>query len=140
MLDPRNADACDNRGLAYRAKGDHDHAIADYDQAIRLNPTPEAFNNRGAANRAKGDLDRAIADFDQAITHNPKHATALYNRYWARAIMGRQLEQAPSDCSESLRIRPNDVGTLERRGLAYLTLDRLDDDAGANRGRQSPPS
>src|SRR4051812_1641712 len=32
------ADAYHNRGLAYRANGDHDRAIADYSEAIRLVP------------------------------------------------------------------------------------------------------
>ena len=37
-IDPKYADAYNNRGLAYRAKGDYDHAIADYNEAIRLDP------------------------------------------------------------------------------------------------------
>ena len=45
-----------NRGNAYRVKGDYDHAIADYDEAIRLDPKdPDAYNNRGLAYRKKGD-------------------------------------------------------------------------------------
>src|SRR5262249_2395559 len=57
----------DNRGVAYRRKGDFDRAIADYDQAIRLNPKYAlAYNNRGTAYRYKGDYDRAIVDYDQA--------------------------------------------------------------------------
>jgi len=53
-----------NRGRAYEKKGDHDRAIADYSEAIRLNPKDAmAFNNRGVAYKAKGDLDRATADF-----------------------------------------------------------------------------
>src|SRR3712207_8721220 len=39
-----------NRGSAYLAKGELDRAIADLDQAIRLNPQiPMAFSNRGFA-------------------------------------------------------------------------------------------
>src|SRR5207302_10071721 len=39
-----------NRGNAYAAKGDHAAAIADYDEAIRLEPKSAlAFNNRGTA-------------------------------------------------------------------------------------------
>src|SRR6516165_1397499 len=57
-----------NRGLAYQEKGDNDRAIADYDQAIRLDPKYAfAYNGRGNAYKAKGDNDRAIADYDQAI-------------------------------------------------------------------------
>ena len=47
---PNLAWAYTNRGIAYRAKGQPDRAIADYDQAIRLNPNfAMAFYNRGIA-------------------------------------------------------------------------------------------
>jgi tetratricopeptide (TPR) repeat protein len=50
-------------GLAYRVKGDYDRAIADYSEAIRINPRDAvAFNDRGFAHSTKGDYDRAIAD------------------------------------------------------------------------------
>jgi tetratricopeptide (TPR) repeat protein len=39
-------------------------AIADYNQAIQLNPKyAKAFNNRGFAYNNKGEYDRAIADY-----------------------------------------------------------------------------
>ncbi|WP_458429924.1 tetratricopeptide repeat protein, partial [Pseudomonas aeruginosa] len=34
-LDAGDPDAFDNRGIAYRAKGEYDLAIADYDAALR---------------------------------------------------------------------------------------------------------
>ena len=49
------ARAFNNRGTAYRAKGQHDRAIQDYDQAIKLDPSyASAFINRGVAYNAKG--------------------------------------------------------------------------------------
>ena len=53
-------------------------------------------------------------------------ADSLNARCWARVIIGQQLQQALSDCSESLRIRPNDAYTLDSREFAYLNLGRLD--------------
>jgi tetratricopeptide (TPR) repeat protein len=39
-----------HRGNAYSDKGDNDRAIADYNEAIRLDPkSAVAFNNRGVA-------------------------------------------------------------------------------------------
>jgi tetratricopeptide (TPR) repeat protein len=38
-----------NRGIAYRARGEPDRAIADYDKAIWLNPKfADAYNGRGS--------------------------------------------------------------------------------------------
>ena len=46
----------DNRGLAYRMKGDLDRAIADFDQAVRLDPkSSAAYNDRGTTYGMRGD-------------------------------------------------------------------------------------
>jgi tetratricopeptide (TPR) repeat protein len=37
-LDPNDATAYTNRGLAYESKGEVDRAIADYTKAIEINP------------------------------------------------------------------------------------------------------
>ena len=63
------------------AEGDFDHAIMDYDEAIRINPTYAiAFNNRAVAYYGKGDNDHAVADFDDAIRINPTFASAFQTR------------------------------------------------------------
>jgi TPR repeat len=70
-----------NRGNAYATKGDLERAIADYDQATRLNPDDApAYNNRGFAHAIKKNYDHAIADYDQAIHLNPHYARAFINR------------------------------------------------------------
>jgi tetratricopeptide (TPR) repeat protein len=80
-LDPKNALAFTNRGVAYERKGDMDRAIADYSEAIRLNPNYAlASSNRGIAYARKGDNDRAIADFNEAIRLDPKNVLAFANR------------------------------------------------------------
>jgi Flp pilus assembly protein TadD len=48
-------------------KGDFDKAIADYTEAIRLNPQcAEAHYGRGVAYEKKGEKAKAEADFAQA--------------------------------------------------------------------------
>src|SRR5262249_28922617 len=51
----------------------------------------------------------------------PAIAYARNNLCWTRAILG-ELEAALADCNESLRLRPNDAGTLDSRGLIYLKM------------------
>ena len=67
--------AYNNRGMTYNGTGEYDRAIADYSEAIRLNPKdPAAYNNRGNAYSRKGEYDRAIADLNEAIRLDPKRA------------------------------------------------------------------
>ena len=82
-------DAFNNRGTAYAKKGDLDHAIADYDAALRIDPKlTDAYGNRGLALVKAGQFARAIADFNQALAGNPKDALSLYNRGVAKQKMG----------------------------------------------------
>jgi tetratricopeptide (TPR) repeat protein len=84
------ATAFDNRGVAYKLKGQYDRALQDYEQAIRLNPSnANAYNNRGIIYRIKGEYGRAIADYDEAIwLKNGDFPAAYYNRALAYADKG----------------------------------------------------
>jgi lipoprotein NlpI len=115
-----------NRGLAYhRGRGDLDHAIADYDEAIRLNPSGAMYyNNRAIAYRAKGELDRAIADYDHAILLDPKHANAYLNRGNIHVEKG-ELDIAIADYSAAIRIDPKSANAYRSRGHAYQTQGDL---------------
>src|ERR1700730_16138315 len=70
-----------NRAAAYHEQGDNNRAIADLNEAIRIDPKfAMAFSNRGNAYNDKGDSDRAIADYNAAIRIDPNFATAFQNR------------------------------------------------------------
>ena len=79
--DPPGAEFCARlllRGLAWRARKEPDKAIADFSDAIRLEPKDAGdFNNRGLVWEEKRDYDKAIADFDAAIRLEPK--CEIYN-------------------------------------------------------------
>ena len=80
----------------FEKKGDHDKAIADFTEAIRLNPKlAQAYYNRGMIYRKKGDHDKAIADFTEAIRLNPKDATPYISRGIAYAAKRRPRQ---GDC------------------------------------------
>jgi tetratricopeptide (TPR) repeat protein len=111
-------DAYVNRGVEYGKKGDYDRAIADYTEAIRLDPKdPHAYNDRGNAYRYKGDNDRAIADCTEAIRLDPKYAHAYYNRGKARHAKG-DYDRAIADYTEAIRLDPKYAGAYHDRGLA----------------------
>ena len=116
----------DNRGLAYENKGDYNHAIADYSEAIRLNPNfANAFNNRGLAYAGLGDFDRAIADYSEAIRLNPNFAEAFDNRGVAYEKKGDH-DHAIADFSEAIRLNPNFANAFNNRGVAYKAKGNLD--------------
>ena len=95
-----------NRGVEYVAKEDIDRAIADHDEAIKLDKKNSlAFNNRGNAYGAKGEFDRAIADYDQAIKLDPKNAAALYNRGLAKQKKG-DIEGSDADIVQAKQLQP----------------------------------
>jgi tetratricopeptide (TPR) repeat protein len=61
-----------SRGDAYDDKEDYDRAIADYNQAIQLDPKDAgAYFSRGLAKRLKGDKSGGDADIATAKTIDP---------------------------------------------------------------------
>jgi tetratricopeptide (TPR) repeat protein len=111
-----------NRGNAFAGKGEYDKAIADFTQAIRLNPADShALNNRGYVYDARGEYDRAIADYNEALKINPKDSDAYYNRGNAYRTKGN-YEQAVLDYTESLRLHPKFALAYNSRGTAYHEL------------------
>jgi tetratricopeptide (TPR) repeat protein len=115
------ATAFDNRGVAYKHKGQHDRALQDYEQAIRLNPSnANAYNNRGVIYRIKGEYGHAIADYDEAIwLKNGDFPAAYYNRALAYADKG-EYEQSLRDFDVVLRFNPRNALALYARGLTLL--------------------
>ncbi len=72
------------------AQKEYDKAIADYGEAIRLNPgDAEAYARRGCASRAGKRYDQAITDFDEAIRLDPKDSEAYYGRSVVEMILRR---------------------------------------------------
>ena len=77
----------------------YDLAIADYTEAIKLDPNdPDVYNNRGQAYDNKGEFDLAIADYTAAIRLDSEDARAYYNRGLTRTNKG-EFEQARSPTS-----------------------------------------
>jgi tetratricopeptide (TPR) repeat protein len=115
------ATAFDNRGVAYKLKGEYDRALQDYEQAIRLNPVnANAFNNRGIVYRIKGEYDLAIGDYDEAIfLKHGDFPVAYYNRALAYTDKGN-YELALRDFDVVMRFNSKNALALYARGLMLL--------------------
>jgi lipoprotein NlpI len=107
-----------NRGVAEKANGDFEGAIADYNRAIELDPKyAAAYSNRGNAKQAKGDLDGAIADCNRAIELDPKDAVAHKNRGVAKKSKG-DLKGAIADYTRAIELDPKYSAAYFHRGIA----------------------
>jgi lipoprotein NlpI len=109
-----------NRGNAHVLKGDHDKAIADFDEALKLEPkNASIYNNRGNARGDKGESDAATADFEAAIKINPRYAAAYFNRGNALAAKG-ETERALKDYDAAIKNNKRNVNAYIARGALFL--------------------
>ena len=118
LSEPSLAVTLNNRGNAYQNKGDYVRAIADYDQAIKLNSDSALiFNNRGSAHQHKGDYERAIQDYEQAIRLDPSSARAFNNRGRVNHLK-EDYAQAIKDYDEAIALDPDYQLAFYNRALA----------------------
>jgi len=122
-LDPDFSTAYNNRGLAYYDKGDYDRAIADYDQAIQLEPDATTYYSRGLAYYYKGDYDRAIADYDQAIKLKPDYAIAYRSRGRAYRKKG-DYDRAIADLNQAIALAPQRASFYYSRGFIHHAFEQ----------------
>jgi tetratricopeptide (TPR) repeat protein len=114
------------RGELWARAGDLDQAIADFDEAIRLEPGKAlAYSHRGNAWSRKGEKDRALADYDAAIRIDP-NSPALFRD---RGILWRRygdLDRALLDFDHAIRLGFSDASAYNERGLVWYEKKSLD--------------
>jgi tetratricopeptide (TPR) repeat protein len=89
------------------------------------NRLADLYNARGVEWRLKDNYERAIADYDEALRLAPGYVSALSNRCWALAVVGRARE-ALADCNEALKRQPKNDGVHNNRCLANFRLGDFD--------------
>ena len=119
--------AYEGRGRIALRHGDNGRAIADFSEAIHLNPNRASlYRERAQAYRQNGDLDLAIADYDEAIALDPRPAAPYRERGRALAAKG-DLDRAILSYSTAVRLDPADAQARLDRGLAFLARGQAND-------------
>ena len=118
-----------DRAHAYVGTGQHELALADLDEAIRLSPEPQwlLHRERGDVYKALGRYEEALADYDQAIRLSPKPQSFLYK---VRGDVYKALdhyEEALADFDRSLELNPTQWYVYKRRSLAHFKLGHYDE-------------
>jgi tetratricopeptide (TPR) repeat protein len=126
-LTPTDGAAQRNRvGLALFHQGAPGGAIAEFTEALRLNPCLAAAHaNRGVAFLELGKLDEALRDLDTALDLNSNLFDALC---WRGLIWSKKGDHARAlaDYDRALHRQPNHPGMLGNRGMARAHLGDFD--------------
>jgi tetratricopeptide (TPR) repeat protein len=136
---PTDAGGFMRRAAASAARRDYGSALADFDQAIALDPKdPQYYYQRGVVRWQAGDPAAAAADFDQALKLRPDYIPALLER-GSQRLRGQDEAGARADFDQATALAPNDATLSLRIAATYMgtghfeeAIDRLDRWAQAN--------
>lgn len=121
-LKPDIPEGYNNRGNAYRDKGEIDKAIKDYNMAIESDPEDAVpYNNRGVAHLNSGNIDEAIRDFSKAIECDSEDANA-YNNLGVAYFDKGEIEKTTKEYSTAIELNPEFADAYRNRGIAWLHL------------------
>ena len=122
-LDPEFSEALLLRGYIRLRQGDLGKADADFQKAQSAAPDkPQLGLQIASIYGSAARFEQAVAHYDAWIAANPKSfliSEALNGRCWARALWGRQLDEALADCDQALK-KGRLAGVLDSRGMVRL--------------------
>lgn len=109
-------------GDAYSDEQDYKNALASYSQAMERGELSgrigTALERRGEVYAVTGDTNAALADVDHYFKYRSNDPAAYNYSCWIRAIIGKELDRALSDCNVALKAFPDNENFLDSRGLA----------------------
>ncbi|MFE7764795.1 tetratricopeptide repeat protein [Streptomyces sp. NPDC057438] len=115
------------RGRALHRDGAHERAVAEYDQALALDPgSATAWQGRAVARAHAGDHAGAVADLDRADALAPDDTTTLVLRGDYHRLLG-DPDAAVADLDRAVALDPVRRSTWASRGAARHAQGRLDE-------------
>lgn len=131
---PKNDEVLAYRAAAYVALGKTDDALADVEEAIKLETTFSlAWNTRGYLRWLRGDFKGAVADYTAAIAYGADdrrvdtggRAQMYQNRGVAWQDAGN-TDRALLDFDSCIALQPQNPAFYENRGLIYVDKQLFD--------------
>jgi tetratricopeptide (TPR) repeat protein len=127
ILDAVNAVVFLGRAEAYLHHKQFERALADVEEALRLNPQlGDAWMVRATLRVELGNYREALADVQRRLQMEPPEPLALLTRGNLHAQLG-ELESALVDFTDFLRQRPGTVLALRARAGSYARLHRFEE-------------
>jgi tetratricopeptide (TPR) repeat protein len=116
-----------SRGLTYHDLKRYEEALAEYDQAIALDPNfVNAYNNRGLVYRDLKRYEEALAEYNQAIALDPNFVNAYNNRGNVYRDQKR-YEEALAEYNQAIALDPNFVYAYLGRGDVFNIQKRYEE-------------
>jgi len=126
---PKTADDFNKRGDLHFEADRYDLAMADYNDALKLDPKNVAgTSNRGWVHYQRADLETALAEFNAALKLDENFANAL----WGRGMVHRDQEkyaESVADFTAAIRgtTKPDELaGLYNERGNTYNLEEKYD--------------
>ena len=115
-------DAYYNRGNHYMRTGRLPQSLADFDQAVALNPgIQRIWYNRGLVLAEMNQNDSALVSFEHSLRIEPKNVDALNNRGAMKYRLG-QLADAASDFTRAIELNPRYRDAYSNRAFACYDM------------------
>jgi tetratricopeptide (TPR) repeat protein len=124
---PQSSGAHNNLGVALKARGKVEEAIACYRKAIALDPKfAGGHNNLGTVLQEKGQMDEAIASHKQALALDPKLAMAHTNLGVALYRKGK-VDEAIACYHKAIALDPKYAHAHSNLGSALYSKGKVDE-------------
>jgi tetratricopeptide (TPR) repeat protein len=118
----RSSDPWRVRGFGHLGQQKYDRALADFTQAIQLEPQDEeAYAGRACTYALLGAPDQAIADLTEAVRLNPADALAYLRRGELYAQQEKHA-QAIADYTQAIELGAGQAAVYNGRGKCYAAV------------------
>lgn len=120
-LDPEDAQACNQRGIAFARSGEYQAALAEFTRAIRRNPTcADAFYNRALVSIEIGNVGQAASDLGTVVEIKPGFVEGRIRRGRLYIAMNEH-DKAIAEFTKALEIDSTCAEAVFHRSLVHYT-------------------